>query len=218
MLWLPLDLSAGVDYAIGWISNPRRSKRSCLLQNRPDWLWDPSSLVFHGYWSSIWGEGVNRPKRGVDHFHLVPKLRMSGVLLLLPLHAFMLCTGTTLPSPLDSDFVFMFYTSIARMRLRVYRVTWSERDLRCLHCWCAMLRWRNVVEDLKFKSYISRARWHRMKSLLFNDVQSIWGMKCFYLSPLCEMIHLPISVYLSYWKTETQEGRRIKVGVFIIQF
>jgi len=52
MLWLPLDLGAGDDYAIGWFSNPRRSKRLRLLRNRPDWLWYPRSLVFHG-----WGEG-----------------------------------------------------------------------------------------------------------------------------------------------------------------
>jgi hypothetical protein len=48
---------------------------------------------------------------------------------------------------------------------------------------------------LKLKPYISRARWHRMKSLLFNDVQSMWGMKCFYLSQPCEMVHLRISMY-----------------------
>ena len=115
MLWLPLDLDAWVDYAIGWISNPLIIKRLRLLQNRPDWLWDPPSLVFHGYWSSI-PRGVNRPKREVDHFHLMPKLRKSGVLLLIPLHAFMLCTGTTVLSPLDFEVV-LFYTSITRMRL-----------------------------------------------------------------------------------------------------
>jgi hypothetical protein len=30
------------------------------------------------------------------HLHLMPRLRMTGVILLLPLHAFMVCTGTTL--------------------------------------------------------------------------------------------------------------------------
>jgi len=51
---------------------------------------------------------------------------MGGAIPLLPLYAFMVCTGTTLPSPLDFEFVLMLYTSITRMRLRVYRVTGFE--------------------------------------------------------------------------------------------
>jgi hypothetical protein len=124
------------------------------------------------------GRGVNRPKREVDHFHLVPKLKMSGVLLLLPLHAFIVCTGTTLPSPLDFEFVLMFCTSITRMRLRVYRVTWSERDLRCLHCWCAMLKWRNVVEDLKLNRTFPEpggAEWNRF-CLTTSKVYGAWNV------------------------------------------
>ena len=67
-----------------------------MAQNSPKFL-------FNGSWSphpplgwSIWGMLLT------DHFHLVLSLRMSGVILLLPLFAFMTCKGTTLHvSPLS---------------------------------------------------------------------------------------------------------------------
>jgi hypothetical protein len=111
MLWLPLGLGAGVDHAMGWISNLRKSKRLCLLQNRPRLAMGPTQPRIP--WVQEFDPGwVNRPGSEVDHFHLVPKLKMSGVLLLLPLHAFMLCTGTTLP--------FFFFTSKCRHIMENY--------------------------------------------------------------------------------------------------
>jgi hypothetical protein len=43
--------------------------------------------------------GVKQSRHEDDnYFHLVPELKMAGTMYLLLLHAFMLCTGTILPS------------------------------------------------------------------------------------------------------------------------
>ena len=50
---------------------------------RPDRLWGPFSLLFNGYWISLLG--LQRPAVKLStHLHLVPSLRMSGAILLLP--------------------------------------------------------------------------------------------------------------------------------------
>jgi len=41
--------------------------------------------------------GVKWTVRGVDHFHLLQRIRMSGVIPLLSLSAFMSCAGANLP-------------------------------------------------------------------------------------------------------------------------
>jgi len=37
------------------------------------------------------------------HFHLVPRLRMSGAICLIPLYVFMVCTATPLPYIIRED-------------------------------------------------------------------------------------------------------------------
>jgi len=51
--------------------------------------------VLHGYRDYF--QGIMRPGRGADHspLHLVPRLRISGDVPLLPPYAFMVWTGTT---------------------------------------------------------------------------------------------------------------------------
>jgi len=46
---------------MGWGLNPSGSEIFCT---RPDQPWDPSSLLYNGYWVI---PGVKRPGRGVDH-------------------------------------------------------------------------------------------------------------------------------------------------------
>jgi len=53
--------------------------RIFALENIHTTVGGPSSLLFNGY-------RVKRPEREADH-HLVPKLRMSGAISLLPLYA-----------------------------------------------------------------------------------------------------------------------------------
>jgi hypothetical protein len=62
---------------------------------RPERLWDPPSLLFSGYRGPF--SGVKRPKHEANHFHLVPRLSMSGCIPLLPLQYFMAWTGKILP-------------------------------------------------------------------------------------------------------------------------
>jgi hypothetical protein len=50
------------------------------------------------------------------HVHLVQRLRMSGVALLLPLYAFMVCRGTSLP------FTFTFISYVGRLAQSVLRL------------------------------------------------------------------------------------------------
>ena len=52
---------------------------------RPDSLWGPPSLLFAGYWVPF--PEIKQLGRQFDaQLHLVPRLRMSGVTPLLPLH------------------------------------------------------------------------------------------------------------------------------------
>jgi hypothetical protein len=61
----------------------------------PGPLWGPPSLTLNGNGGLFTALGES--DRGVNlttHFHLVPRLRASGVLRLFPLHAFMTCPET----------------------------------------------------------------------------------------------------------------------------
>ena len=61
-----------------------------------DWLWGPSNLLFMGtgvlsQWYSSWGMKLT------THCQLVPTFRMSRVISVVPLYAFMALIGKTLP-------------------------------------------------------------------------------------------------------------------------
>jgi len=58
--------------------------------NLLDWLWDPCSFHFTGYW------GFFPRWKVVGHLRLVPRLRMKGAVPLLSLFAFMTCSRKTL--------------------------------------------------------------------------------------------------------------------------
>lgn len=69
-------------------------KRSAvILQNHADCTWNPPNLLFNQYWGFfLRGGGVKNGWRVImtTHFHLLPMLKMSGAIPLLPLYAFML--------------------------------------------------------------------------------------------------------------------------------
>ena len=71
-------------------------KRFFCSPKLPEKLCGPTRFLFNGYQSSFLG--VKRPGPEADHSprHLVPRLRMSGALPLLPLPASMAWTGTAL--------------------------------------------------------------------------------------------------------------------------
>lgn len=53
--------------------------------NTLNWLWNPHSLSFKGYWGSL--PGVKRPKSDADyHLHLAPRWNLSGAIDLLSLY------------------------------------------------------------------------------------------------------------------------------------
>jgi len=65
------------------------------FSKRPGPLWGPPSLVFNGNWGLFTALGESdRAANVTTHFHIVPRLRASGVLPLFPLHAFMTCPET----------------------------------------------------------------------------------------------------------------------------
>jgi hypothetical protein len=69
----------GVGRATGWTAGvrfPAEAKFFFSLQ-RPDWLWDPPSLLPNGYRSSFPGSKVARSVKLTIRLHLVP---MSGML------------------------------------------------------------------------------------------------------------------------------------------
>jgi hypothetical protein len=70
-----------------WLRTPEGVKYFSVRQKHPDLLWGPHTLVFNEYRSSY--PGIKQPRREVGHSHLLPELRMSGAVPLLPLYAFM---------------------------------------------------------------------------------------------------------------------------------
>jgi hypothetical protein len=58
------------------------------VSNIADLLWDSSSLQFNGYLEPLPGKS-GRDVNSTTHVHLVPKLRMTGAVPLLPQYPFM---------------------------------------------------------------------------------------------------------------------------------
>jgi hypothetical protein len=44
---------------------PRRKQENFLFLYRPEWFWDPPSLIFNGYWGFGWE--LKQQGRDVDH-------------------------------------------------------------------------------------------------------------------------------------------------------
>ena len=80
-----------------WFEYRQEEEEILLLsQNRPDWHWGPSSLLFRRYRGSF--PDVKRLGMKITtHLYLVPRLRMSGARSVLHLYAVMEWTGITLP-------------------------------------------------------------------------------------------------------------------------
>jgi hypothetical protein len=74
-------------------SNSSRDEKLSSSPKLPDWLWGPPCLLFSRY-RDYCRERTDRGVRLTNLFHLLPTLRMSGFIPLLPLHAFMAWTGT----------------------------------------------------------------------------------------------------------------------------
>jgi len=72
--------------------------RFLLFSKHPDWLRNPIQPPIHyetGFFPRAYG---SHGWKLTTHLHLVTRVRMSGDVLLLPHYAFMVWTGTTLPS------------------------------------------------------------------------------------------------------------------------
>jgi len=79
---------------MGWTdrgSNPGRGKSFFSSSKYPDWLLVPPIYLFSGQWG--FSLRVNQPKCEVNHLHLVPELKIRGIVLLLPLYGFMAWMG-----------------------------------------------------------------------------------------------------------------------------
>ena len=74
------------------VSNPGRGRVFFSPSKRPNWLWGTPSLLLNPYGGSLPGVNGEVP----TNLCLVLRLRMNGVTRLLPLYAFMTCTGKTL--------------------------------------------------------------------------------------------------------------------------
>jgi hypothetical protein len=72
-----------VTRAVGWMiqhSNPSRDKTFFLSPKCPDWLRDPHSLLFKGYWG--FSQAVTWLGHEVDHhLHLMLRLRVNVAVL-----------------------------------------------------------------------------------------------------------------------------------------
>ena len=77
---------------MGWMgrgSNLGRGTSFFSYSKCPDWLLVPPICLFSGQWGFFLR--VNQPMCEVNHLHLVPGLKIRGIVLLLPLYGFMAC-------------------------------------------------------------------------------------------------------------------------------
>ena len=78
-------------------SHPGKDKIvSSSSRGRPGRLWGPLSLLLNGYRILFLGQS-GRCMKFAKRLHLLPRLRTSGALPLLPLRTFMVWKGTYLP-------------------------------------------------------------------------------------------------------------------------
>jgi hypothetical protein len=80
--------------------NHGRGNRFSCLQNSQDHLWFPSSLLFNGCKFFFFEWESDQGVKLTTLLCLVPRLRISGAISVLPLYALMGCTLTPLPMPL----------------------------------------------------------------------------------------------------------------------
>ena len=121
------------------VPNPTRWNKIFSAPKRPDRLWDSPSLQLNGYRGSFPGE--KRSGREVNHdLHLVPRLRKSGVICLLLLYAFMVCTGTTLFSTFVVWWLKFILLALWREILRNRMIQRNENGLLC-SCVDEISRW-----------------------------------------------------------------------------
>jgi hypothetical protein len=79
-----------------WVSIPDRGKTFFSTPEHPQQLCGPPGLLFNEYWRSYPRCGSHWGMKLITHVHLVPPLRKSGTICLIPLNTFMACTRTTL--------------------------------------------------------------------------------------------------------------------------
>ena len=78
-----------------------QDERFFSLPKRPHRLWGPPSLLLCRLW---WRGAFSSVGKTAGAFgHLVPTLKMSGTVPLLPLYTFVVCTVTTLHLPLNCE-------------------------------------------------------------------------------------------------------------------
>ena len=77
-------------------TNPGNGRTFSLLQNVQTVFGSPQASYWVGTGNLSLGYS-GWVTRLTTHLHLVLRLGMSGAMLLLPLYAFMVCTGTALP-------------------------------------------------------------------------------------------------------------------------
>jgi hypothetical protein len=77
----PEQWSPHTDYARGWTVEETSDSGAGVKRvspMRPDWLWDPPSLLFKGAWGSTSMGVSSRCVRLTTYFHLVLMLRIRG--------------------------------------------------------------------------------------------------------------------------------------------
>jgi hypothetical protein len=83
----PMTLWCAKDFSTARIISPNYGN---TFRTRPDRPWGLHSILYNGYRVV---PGVKRPRCGVDHLpHLVPSLKKSTAIPLLPLWAFVVCS------------------------------------------------------------------------------------------------------------------------------
>ena len=97
-MWSCRDSVVGIATRYGLDCPGIESRWGRDFPHRPDRPWVPPSIPYNGYRVSF--PGLKLPGRGVDHPHSTARVKESRAIPLLPLWAFMACSGRTLPLPL----------------------------------------------------------------------------------------------------------------------
>lgn len=88
--------------------------RGFSVFRNPDWLWEPSDLLFSGCWGALY-QGVKWPEHEADHSHVLQRSRVSGAVTVLFVLMFVACVEKNFTFCTQHDYSPVWHASHIRL-------------------------------------------------------------------------------------------------------